>query len=180
MTLLANLSATEYLKQEIESEIRHEYVDGKLYAMAGESKRHEEIVLNITLALAPLARAKGCRFQTKTIQLRVSSTRYRYPDIMINCLDNAHPRLEDTPCFLLEVVSTSTADTDTNKKLAEYTRIPSVQRYVLIEQHTKLAVVYKRQGETWLLETLEETGEIDIPCIEATLTLAQIYDGLEF
>jgi Uma2 family endonuclease len=180
MTLLANLSAAEYLEQEIESEIRHEYVDGRLYAMAGESKRHEVIVLNIAYTLYPLTKAKGCRLQTKTIQLRVSSSRYRYPDIMINCLDNNDPRLEDTPCFLLEVISASTADTDSHKKLSEYTRIPSVERYVLVEQHTKLVVVYKRQGEVWLVETLEETGEIEIPCIGTTLTLEQIYDGLEF
>ncbi len=180
MTQLANLSVAEYLEQEMIAEIRHEYVDGKVYAMAGESKRHEEIVLNITLALALLARAKGCRFQTKTIQLEVSSTRYRYPDIMINCLDNNDPRVEETPCFLLEVVSASTADTDTNKKLFEYTRIPSVQRYILVEQHSRLVVVYKRRDNTWLLETLEDIGEIDIPCIGATLTLEQIYNGLEF
>ncbi len=178
MTLLANLTVEEYLEQEQRSEIRHEYVDGKLYAMAGESKRHEEIVLNITLALARIARAKGCRFQTKTIQLRVSSSRYRYPDIMINCLDNNDPRLEDMPCFLLEVISASTADTDSHKKLSEYTRIPSVERYVLVEQHTKLVVVYKRQKDLWVVETLEDTGEIDIPCIGATLSLDQIYDGL--
>ncbi len=180
MTLLAKLSVEEYLEQEIHAEIRHEYVDGKLYAMAGESKIHEEIVLNTVEALRSKAKAKGCRFQTKTIQLQVSSTRYRYPDIMINCLDNNHPRLEDTPCFLLEVISASTADTDSHKKLSEYTRIPSVERYVLVEQHTRLVVVYKRQGEVWLVETLEENGEIDIPCIGATLTLEQIYDGLEF
>ena len=92
--------------------------------MAEESKIHEEIVLNIVEALRSKARAKGCRFQTKTIQLRVSSTRYRYPDIMINCLDNSDPWLEETPCFVLEVISASTADTDSHKKLAEYTRNP--------------------------------------------------------
>jgi Uma2 family endonuclease len=179
MTVLENQTVEQYLAQEQYAEIRHEYVDGKVYAMAGESKIHEEIVLNIVEALRSKARAKGCRFQTKTIQLQVSSTRYRYPDIMINCLDNNDPRLEDMPCFLLEVISASTADTDSHKKLSEYTRIPSVERYVLVEQHTRLVVVYKRQGEVWLVETLEETGEIEIPCIGARLTLDQIYDGLE-
>ena len=114
------------------------------------------------------------------VQLRVSSSRYRYPDVMINCIPNSDLRLEETPCFLLEVISESSADIDSNKKLAEYTRIPSVQRYVLIEQHSKLAIVYKRQNGVWLVETIEETGEIEIPCLETVLTLEQIYDGLEF
>ena len=70
--------------------------------------------------------------------------------------------------------------TDSFKKLAEYTRCPSVQRYVLLEQNSRLAVVYKRQLDTWLVETIIGDGEIDIPCIGATLTLDQIYDGLEF
>ena len=67
MTQIAALSEAQYLELELASELRHEYVDGKLLAMAGETKRHEEIVLNIALALRPQARARGCRLQTKTI-----------------------------------------------------------------------------------------------------------------
>jgi Uma2 family endonuclease len=174
------LSEAQYLEQELASEIRHEYVDGKLFAMAGETKRHEEIVLNIALALRPKAKVLGCRLQTKTIQLRVPNGRYRYPDVMVNCSNSNDPRVEETPCFLLEVISESSADTDSNKKLAEYTRIQSVERYVLIEQTSRLAVVYKRQNQQWIVETLEGDGEIDIPCLGTTLTLDQIYEGLEF
>ena len=180
MTQTARLTEAEYLERELVSEIRHEFVDGQLVAMAGETKRHEEIVLNIALALRPKAKALGCRLQTKTIQLRLPSGRYRYPDVMLNCLSSDDPRIEETPCFLLEVISDSSADTDSFKKLAEYTRIPSVQRYVLLEQDSKLAVVYKRQADVWIVETVIGDGVIDIPCIGATLTLDQIYDGLEF
>ena len=180
MSQTARLSEAQYLERELAAETRHEYVDGQLFAMAGETKRHEEIVLNVALALRPKARALGCRLQTKTIQLRLPTGRYRYPDVMLNCLTSDDPRIEETPCFLLEVISDSSADTDSFKKLAEYTRIPSVQRYVLLEQNSRLAVVYKRQLDTWLVETIIGDGEIDIPCIGATLTLDQIYDGLEF
>ena len=180
MTQIAALSEAQYLELELASELRHEYVDGKLLAMAGETKRHEEIVLNIALALRPKAKVLSCRLQTKTIQLRLASGRYRYPDVMLNCLPSDDPRIETSPCFLLEVISESSADTDSFKKLAEYTRIPSVERYVLLEQNSRLAVVYKRQLDVWLVETLIGDGEIDIPCIGATLTLDQIYDGLEF
>jgi Uma2 family endonuclease len=180
MTPTARLTEAQYLERERLSETRHEFVDGQIFAMAGETKRHEEIVLNIVFALRQKAKALGCRLQTKTIQLRLPSGRYRYPDVMLNCLNSDDPRIEETPCFLLEVISDSSADTDSHKKLAEYTRIPNVERYVLVEQHSRLAVVYKRQGQQWLVETLEEGGEIDIPCIGATLTMEQIYDGLEF
>ena len=66
-TQAAPLSEAQYLELELVSELRHEYVDGKLLGIAGETKRHEKIVLNIALALRPQARARGCRLQTKTI-----------------------------------------------------------------------------------------------------------------
>jgi Uma2 family endonuclease len=172
-------SLEDYLTLEQHSEIRHEYVDGKLYAMAGESKQHEEIVLNVVEALRKTAKAKGCRLQTKTIQLRVSSSRYRYPDVMVNCLPDENTYLEENPCFILEVLSNSTSDTDSNIKLGEYTRLPNLQRYVLVEQHSRLVVVYKRQAGAWVVEVLEQDGVVDIPCLETTLSLEQIYDSLE-
>ena len=180
MTQTARLTEAQYLERELGAEIRHEFVDGQLFARMSETKRHEEIVLNIVFALRPKAKALGCRLQTKTIQLRLLNGRYRYPDVMLNCFNSDDSRIEETPCFLLEVISESSADTDSNKKWAEYTRIPSVERYVLLEQNSRLAVVYKRQNNVWIVETLEGDGEIDIPCIGATLTLHQIYDGLEF
>ncbi len=175
----ARLTEAQYLERERLSGTRHEFVDGQLVARLSETKRHEEIVLNIVFALRQKAKALGCRSQTKTIQLRLLNGRYRYPDVMLNCLNSDDPRIEETPCLLLEVISDSSADTDSNKKLAEYTRIPSVERYVLVKENSRLAVVYKRQGQQWLVETLESDGAIDIPCIGATLTLDQIYDGLE-
>ena len=75
MSQTARLSEAQYLERELAAETRHEYVDGQLFAMAGETKRHEEIVLNVALALRPKARALGCRLQTKTIQLRLPTGR---------------------------------------------------------------------------------------------------------
>ena len=78
--------------------------------------------------------------------MRLASGRYRYPDVMLNCFTSDDPRIEEAPCFLLEVISESKTDTDSFKKLAEYTRIPSVERYVLLEQNSRLAVVYMTCG----------------------------------
>ncbi len=168
----------EYFKLEQRSDIRHEYIDGQLLAMAGESQEHEEIVLNIVEALRSIAKAKGCRLYTKNIKLHVTQKRYRYPDVMILCTTKTEDGVETQPCFVLEVLSDSTAQTDLSEKLREYTALPSVEQYAIVSQGVKLVILYNRAKDGWKVTTLETTGNIDIPCLAATLSLEQLYEGL--
>jgi Uma2 family endonuclease len=172
------VSAEEYFRLEQNSETRHEYVDGQLLAMAGESQEHEEIVLNIVEALRPIAKAKGCRLYTKNIKLHVSKKCYRYPDVMILCTRKTEDGIETEPCFVLEVLSDSTAQTDLSDKLREYTAMPSVERYAIVSQAARIVILYLRSDDGWKVKTLEATGDIDIPCLDASLSLEQLYDGV--
>jgi Uma2 family endonuclease len=165
------LSVEEYLEFEQVSETRHEFLDGTLHAMAGETQEHEEIVLNIAEVLRPVARAKGYRLYTTTIKLRVVGSRYRYPDVMVMCVPKSESRIESEPCLVIEVLSSSTESVDMNDKLAEYTRLPSLQWYVMVSQHRRLVTVYSRSVNGWEVQVLEENGEIDLPCLQTTLTL---------
>ena len=169
------LSVEEYLEFEQASETRHEFVDGALHAMAGETQEHEDIVLNIAEVLRPIARAKGCRLYTTTIKLRVLGSRFRYPDVMVMCVPKSETRVESEPCLVVEVLSNSTETVDMNDKLAEYTRLPSLQRYLMVSQHRRLVTVYSRSINGWEVQVLEENGEIDLPCLQTTLSLQQIY-----
>ncbi len=180
MSLIAEkmMTVEQYLELEQTAELRHEFVDGQLIAMAGETLTHDDIVLNIVEALRPIARAKKCKLHTTNIQTRVRGTRYRYPDIVITCEALQNIRTLEYPCFIAEVQSNSTAETDNGTKLEEYTKIPSLQRYAIISQKTRQVVVYKRNAEIWTFEVLQENGEIDIPCLETTLSLDQIYADL--
>jgi Uma2 family endonuclease len=179
-TLVERLySEAEYLDLEAHSEMRHEFVDGQLLMMAGETLRHDDIVLNIVEALRPKARAKGCKLHATNIQTKVRRMRYRYPDIVISCEETINPRSLEEPCFIAEVQSDSTAETDNGAKLEEYTKLPSLQRYAIIAQKSRQVVLYKRVGEAWEFEVLLGNGELDVPCLETTLTLEQIYVGLE-
>ena len=111
MTILEKrLSVEEYLEFERHSETRHEYVDGVLRAMAGETLQHDDIVLHVIETLRPIARAKNCRLHASNIQTWVSGTRYRYPDIVVSCETVQNNRVLEDPCFILEVLSESTAD----------------------------------------------------------------------
>lgn len=177
-TVSSLVSVEEYLRLEQSSDVRHEYVDGQLLAMAGESQEHEDIVLNIVEALRPIARAKGCRLYTKNIKLHVTKKRYRYPDVMILCTSKTEDGIETEPCFVLEVLSDSTAQTDLSDKLKEYTAMPSVERYIIASQTTRYVIVYQKSDDGWKVKTLETSGEIDIPCIGASLSLEQLYEGI--
>jgi Uma2 family endonuclease len=86
--------------------------------------------------------------------------------------------IEENPCFIIEVLSPSTAATDRITKLDEYTSIPSLQHYVLIEQDRRFVIVYRRTLEGWLYQTFQD-GVLDVPCLETTLTLDQMYEGIE-
>ncbi len=179
-TLEKPVTVEAYLELEEQSETRHEFVDGQLLAMAGETGEHEDIVFNIVAALRNIAQAKGCRLRGPSVKLRVSGRRYRYPDVYIVCEPRGNdPRLEENPCFIVEVISPSTAATDRITKLDEYTSLPSLQRYVLIEQDRRFVIVYRRTPEGWLYQTVQD-GSIDVPCLETTLSLDQIYAGIEF
>jgi Uma2 family endonuclease len=179
-TLEKPMTVEAYLELEEQSEIRHEFVDGQMLAMAGETGEHEDIVFNIVTALRPIAQAKGCRLRSPSVKLRVSGQRYRYPDVYIVRSPRGNdPRLEENPCCIIEVISPSTVEMDRITKLDEYMSIPSLQHYVLIEQDRRFVIVYRRTPEGWLYTTFQN-GTIDVPCLETTLSLDQIYAGIEF
>ena len=173
------MTAEEYLEFEAASEIRHEFVDGQMHAMAGSSLTHNEIVFNIRIALAQKVRERACVIATEALKVVTKHGRYRYPDLVIGCGDNSSEYFIDHPCFIVEVQSDSTAETDNGAKLEEYTSLVSLQRYAIVSQKTRQVVIYKRSGDTWTFAVLQGTGEVDLPCLETTLSLDQIYAGLE-
>jgi Uma2 family endonuclease len=179
MTALREISVEAYLELEKHSEVRHEFVDNTMLAMAGSSLLHNQIVLNIRAALQKAARDKQCQIATESLKVMTKLGRYRYPDVVVSCEVNPDEYSIDAPCFIAEVQSDSTAETDNGAKLEEYTKLPSLQRYAIIAQKSRQVVLYKRVGEAWVFEVLLQNGEIDVPCLETTLTLEQIYVGLD-
>jgi Uma2 family endonuclease len=175
-----HISVEAYLERERHAEVRHEYVDGALLAMAGEKRTHNRLARRFALLLESHADAKGCEVVLETVKVRTRGTRYRYPDFAVSCAPGDDPLFLDNPCLIVEVLSDSTETTDFGKKLDEYTHLPSLQRYVLVASDSRLVVVYRREGTRWVVESLEDAGEFDVPCLEVTLTLDQIYAGLEF
>jgi Uma2 family endonuclease len=169
------LTLEEYLELERTSDIRHEFVDGELIAMAGEKRRHNRVVGAIYRLLIERALERHCEVVFESVKIRTRTGRVRYPDGVVSCAPGDDDYFLENPCFIVEVLSDSTKATDFTTKLDEYKNLPTLDRYVLLAQDKPLAVLYKRVGDHWEVETLAGEGEIDIPCLALTLTLGQIY-----
>jgi Uma2 family endonuclease len=172
------MSVEEYLEFERTAEERHEYVDGQLLLMAGEKRQNNGIALNFVVLLKKLATAKNCEAIAQSVKIRTRASRYRYPDFAVSCDPGNDPYILENPCLIVEVLSASTEHIDTGKKFDEYTKIPSLQRYVLVSSSERFVIVYRRFGEEWIAKSYDQEGEFDVPCLDVTLSLEQIYEGI--
>ena len=172
------MTPEQYLEAEKLSEIRHEFVDGVMHEMKCEAKTHNRLIGRLVRLLDRIAEARGCDVFFTVVKMRVPNNRYRYPDVVVTCEDDADEYMIQAPCAVFEVLSDSTEDVDAGEKPEEYLKIPSVQRYVLLRQDRALVMVYAREADGWQFSLLGESGSFDVPCIGATLTLEGIYAGI--
>jgi Uma2 family endonuclease len=176
--LLRPLSLEEYLALEEKSPTKHELVNGFLYAMAGASRVHNLIVTNLALLLGPHVRRKGCRLYVADMKLKVGPNTVYYPDLMAVCAPPPeNPYYEEAPCLVVEVLSESTEATDRREKLWRYLALPSLQGYLLVSSEEKRAELYRKEGGEVFYQVLEE-GTLEVPCLEAPLSLEEVYAGV--
>ncbi len=178
-----HLTVEEYLALERESETRHEYLDGEIFAMSGASREHNLIGTNIVGALHPQLKRSGCEQYANDMRVWIPSAGlYTYPDVVVVC---DPPHFEDDECetllnptLIVEVLSPSTEDYDRGRKFAYYRSIPSLQVFVLVAQDRAHVEVFTRQpDDRWLLwETDDLDGTLELPEIGATLKMADVYD----
>ncbi len=171
-------SVDDYLQGEQQAKLRHEFVDGQVFAMARASAGHNRICIRILMALEPMAVATDCMSFMADMKLRVRDCVY-YPDLMVIC-DNSDtdPLIKSAPCLIIEVLSESTERTDRTEKLQAYQRIPTLKNYLLVAQDARRVELYRRTGLTWRYESFVDQGEIALDCPAGVLTLAQMYDGV--
>ena len=171
------ISEQEYLDGEQHSELRHEYIDGQVYAMTGASDRHGLILNALAYALTPAARRKGCQLFTSDMKLRLEmggKTVFYYPDLLLSCdPQDREPYFRRLPCLIVEVLSESTARIDRREKLLAYQGLPGLQAYLLVEQDARRVELYRRAND-WCVEYHDE-GEVWLDCLEMALPLADVY-----
>jgi Uma2 family endonuclease len=180
------LTVEEYLLFEEKSKIRHEYIDGEVFAMAGSKRNHSLIASNIGTELAIQLRIRNCEVHFGDLRVEASETTYLYPDVTVVCGDiKLVPNIFDTlknPTLICEVLSKSTEARDRGDKSSAYRRLESLTDYVLISQNKIQVEHYIRQSDdTWkLIEHTESNAKMFFELINCELTLAEIYRRVEF
>ena len=173
------ISPEEYLEGELSSEVRHEYVDGHIYAMAGASDNHNRIALNITGELRERLRGKRCEPFGSDMKLRIASSHvFYYPDAMVVCdAEDRQKYFRERPAVIFEVMSPETERIDRGEKAPTYHKIASVKAYVLVEQDRPLITVLHRADEGWRHEVLEGGKAIlKLPMIDVEIPFERIYE----
>ena len=177
------ISAEEYLQGEPASDIRHEYVSGQVFAMAGAGENHNRICLNIAYHLRAAARGKPCGVFISDMKVRVKQQdAYYYPDVLVACdPQDTEPHYKECPCLIAEVLSPATETTDRREKLHAYRTLPSLRYYLLVAQEQRRVECYFREdGERWLFQVLENSGKLEIDCggYAVVFTLDDIYEDV--
>lgn len=173
------ISEEEYLEGELESEIKHEYIDGHVYAMAGAKKQHNRLTATISRKFGNVLESKPCDTYASDFKVKIG-TKYFYPDVVVEC-DSEYNNEDFTeyPIIIVEVTSETTRKFDRTYKLDVYRMIPSLQEYVIVEQHFVLVDVYKRDGDSWNLRTYRLGDLVHFESIGLTLTVEEIYERVD-
>jgi len=172
------ISVEDYLTGELNSDIKHELIDGCVYAMAGASANHERISVNVLSEFRNHLKRSPCEPFGSDMKLRINAN-FFYPDVMVDCLfDNSEPYFTQTPIIIVEVLSKSTRKKDTTLKLLSYINIPSLQEYVLIEQDFVDVQVFRR-SENWLVRHYFLGDEVTFESIGLTLPVEDIYHRVQ-
>ena len=184
-------SVEEYFTLETQSDVRHEYYCGEIFAldalgspegMAGGTKRHNRLIQNCAFALRMGLRDRKCEIFAENVRLAIAEGQhYNYPDVMVSC-DPADddPRTVHTPVLIIEVLSKNTEARDRGWKFEQYQLIASLQQYVLVSQHRLLVDSFVRTGRgTWELTTLREPNDVlELPALGTAVALAAIYENI--
>lgn len=180
------ISIADYLAGEEISGVKHEYLGGTVHAMAGASNQHNTISGNCLGALLNQLRGKSCRPFNSDTKVRIEfpdHTRFYYPDAMVVCHPNPMTdHFQDRPVVVIEVLSESTRRADLGEKRDAYLAVPSLKVLLFVESDFPAVTVHRRSSEGgFAIEHFTGMDEI-IPLteIDASLPLAEIYEGAEF
>jgi Uma2 family endonuclease len=176
------LSVADYLAGERDAAVRHEYVSGQAYAMAGASARHNRIALNIGGRLNDHLADDECEAFVSDMKVRVAPDLFYYPDVVVTCDGpGGDSYFRTAPRLVVEVLSPTTERTDRHEKLAAYKNCPSLQEYALVSQEGLMVEMHRREGDGWRTEIF--TGpeeECAFASVGLTVRLADIYRNVRF
>jgi Uma2 family endonuclease len=175
------ISVEDYLAGEAVSPIKHEYVAGEVFAMAGASDAHVTVTGNLFAVLRAHVRGGPCRVYIADMKLRVDLAQaFFYPDVFVTCnpADASEATAKRHPKVIIEVLSESTEGYDRGGKFAAYRRLPSLEEYVLIDSRTRSVEVFRRHPEGWVLQPVPDEGRLELLSLGFGCGLDAIYEDV--
>ena len=176
------LNVDDYLAAELESEVKHEYVNGYIYGMVGCSRRHNLLTVAIARLFGNHLQGTGCFVFVSDMKVRAgrkTDNIFFYPDVMVSCGRNDLDRyIEDEPKLIVEVLSPSTEKYDRLSKLDAYTQIESLEEYLLVDQTDMKIDLYRRSGEQWVLTRYGEGDTLHLAAIDFSVSVNTIYQDV--
>ena len=181
-------SPEEYLEFERESDVRHEYLDGQVYAMAGESLSHSRVCSNLSREVGNELKGRNCEVLSSNMKVRTTTASlFAYPDLTVVCGEPMfHDKKTDVltnPTLIFEVLSPSTEKYDRTTKFARFRMgNETLNNYILVSQDRPLVEHFVKQPDgNWVYHSYSEVGDrFEIESVGISLELKEIYDRVKF
>lgn len=181
------MTVKRYLAYDRDSDIKNEYADQKIFAMAGAKRRHNLVCTNIVRKYGNRISDNGCEIYQSDMRVQAANAKsYRYPDVVMVCgeaqfADSGQDTLVN-PTVLIEVLSKSTAEVDRITKAWEYRQIPSLQDYLVVASDKATVEWYHRQDNgSWLISMIEGLDQhIRLESVKCSLLLGDMYEKIDF
>ncbi len=179
--LAPHLDEAAYLEAERAAAVKHEYVAGEVFAMAGASKTHGTLALNAAFALRAHLRGGPCRVWMADMKVRVAAaSAYYYPDVVVSCdardlAPDAPQDYLEAPRLVIEVLSPAIEMTDRREKWLAYRRLESLEEYVLVDQARPWVEVCRRLPDGWAQDIYSGAEAVTLESVGLVLPMAALY-----
>jgi Uma2 family endonuclease len=179
------LTPEKYLQMEEQSDIKHEYIDGEIYAMAGASDPHVTVAGNLFALIRSHVRGSDCRVYISDMKAQIEkANRYYYPDVMVTCdeRDKENSGYKKNYCLIVEVLSESTERFDRGDKFADYQLVETLQEYVLINTKRRRVECFRRSTQgLWILQTYTPEEKLfELKSIGFEVRIEDLYEDVVF
>jgi Uma2 family endonuclease len=176
----ARYTLDEYRRLEEYSNVKHEFLDGAVYAMGGGTPEHGARAMRIGAALVSQLRGKRCVEYSSDVRIKIAASGlFTYPDVSVVCgaeqRDKVDPHALTNPVVLVEVTSPSTAAYDRGEKLEHYKLLPSVQEVVIVAREEPRIEVWRRAGSGWVCVTARAHETVQLLSVGCVLAADEVF-----
>jgi Uma2 family endonuclease len=169
------ISVEEYLEGEKLATVRHEYLYGYVYAMAGASPIHNIIAGNIHTVFNVALSKRECVVYNSDMKVQVEDEVFYYPDVMVVCQNDLESYFQTRPCVIVEVLSHSTSRKDLHEKALLYKQIPTLELYLIVDTEFRRIIGHYRTKDGWQEKLFTKEHRVPIPCVDIELGFEAVY-----